>query len=208
MSDEIQNEEDFQAHLMKEYESKFGMYGSLYPKVNRISGKDISPDIDLLYIDYSSKALTGYEFKFLRYKKNEPNYRRIREELGEAISYFQFGVDRSYLVLGLQIGTSDLVEAQANKTVDMISELKNRLKMNCLGIMLWCQNSSKKYHLKPYRHVQPTKDFPQEPSTPQALFDISRKLNRSCIFDKRFHYSHKFLQKYGLHEPTWRPKGY
>lgn len=32
MSNEIQNEEEFQAHLMKEHESKFGMYGNLYPK--------------------------------------------------------------------------------------------------------------------------------------------------------------------------------
>lgn len=199
-------EEDFQAHLMKKHESELGNRHNLYPKVNRIGGKGISPDIDLLYIDYGSKVLTGYEFKFLGYEKNESNYKLIREGLGEAISYFQFGIDKSYLVLGLPIRANDLVRAQANKTVGMISELKHRLDINCLGIMLWCENSNKTYYLKP--HLRPTGSFPLQAPIPQSLFNIGRKLNRDCIFDRRFLYRRRFLKKYGLPKPAWRPKGY
>jgi len=218
MSNEIQNERDFQAHLMKEHYSKLGYktakqagLANLYPLVDRIGGKDISPDIDLLFIDYGSKVLTGYEFKLLGYKENESNYKRIREGLGEVISYLQLGMDRSYLVLGLPAKTEDLVRAQVDRTFSMIYGMNKLLKMDYLGIMIWCEDSSNVYSLS-QRHLQATGNFPLEashveiPPGPELLY--GRRANRVCMFDLRFHYSRRFIQRYGLAKPGWRPKGY
>lgn len=208
---EVKDEYAFLAYLMKEHQNIFGSYHNLYPMIDKIGGKAISPDIDLLYIDHGSKILTGYEIKLLRYKKNESNYRLIREGLGQAILYFQFGIDRSYLVLGLPIKTSELVRAQVSKTISLIAVLQTRLSFDCLGIMLWHENSPKIYHLDyqlqakgrfPYYRWAPT-PVGEPPKTPSYF-----RINRDCIFDLRFHYDKGFLKKYGLIRPAWRPKGY
>jgi len=211
LSIEIQDEDGFEAYLMKTYGTKFGSHLNLYPKIKKIGGKDISPEIDLLHIDHGSKILTGYEFKFLGYKKPGSNYNLIRQGLGQAIMYFQFGIDRSYLVLGLPKKTSELVRAQLHKTISMIAVLQTRLNFDCLGIMHWHEDSANGYHLAyqlqakgkfPYHTWAPT-PVGEAPKTPSHF-----KINRDCIFDLRFHYSKGFLKKYGLPTPGWRPKGY
>ena len=94
---EIASEDDLLAYLMERY--KLG----IYPKVHGISTLKISPDIDLLHIDEHQKIITGYEFKLLKYRRDwkrvslEPIYKGI----GQALSYFQFGVDKSILILGI-----------------------------------------------------------------------------------------------------------
>lgn len=74
-----------------------------FAKVNRISTIDISPDIDLLDVNVSQKIVTGYEFKLLRYRKSwkRVDFASMYKGIGQALSYFQFGVDKSYLILGV-----------------------------------------------------------------------------------------------------------
>ncbi len=83
------------------------IYGDLYPKVTAIPrGNRISPDIDLLSVNEIAQPpkpkILGCEVKLLRYRKSEndipldPFY----SGLGQALCYFQHGIDRVVLILG------------------------------------------------------------------------------------------------------------
>ncbi|MFW9853374.1 MAG: hypothetical protein ACFFDS_10550, partial [Candidatus Thorarchaeota archaeon] len=96
----IKNEDEFLAHIMKNQKSLFGEHEFQFPKVDMIRGRKISPEIYILSRNLELETLTGYEFKFLN-KHKDANYRSVREALAQAIQYFQYGIDKNYMVLGL-----------------------------------------------------------------------------------------------------------
>jgi hypothetical protein len=188
MSGIIKNEDDFQAYLMEEHESNFGHRFTQFAKVDRIGGRTISPDIDLLNIDHDSKILTGYEFKFLNHKK-DANYRAVRESLGQAIQYFQFGLDRSYIVLGIPDRKELTMSTIGSGTVNiltLIKALETAYNFNSLGIKFWFED----------------RDLLQTSQEPKGNFPVhiskdkqfeSYRLDRECLFASRFHCDRKFL---------------
>lgn len=121
MDYEIQNEDDLQYYLMKKY--RLGEFA----KVNRISTIEISPDIDSLEVNESQKLVTGYEFKLLKYRKNwkKVDFYPIYQGMGQALAYFQFGVDKSYLVIGLHKG---IPQDSLFFAKEKIQEITNMLK--------------------------------------------------------------------------------
>ena len=194
MSTEIRNEDDFQAYLMKKYGYSFGF--NLYPKIRRIAGDPISPEIDLLDVNQREKVIKGYEFKILNCKTRDANYRRIREGIGQAILYFQYGVDVSYIVFGLSNNIPikirwTWVMTRLDDTLRVIRRIKENYNLNCLGVMLWIEERDS------FGVVDGLK--------PEGKFPINRyndyKLNKECLFDLRFDWDKKFLEKYGLKKP-------
>ena len=111
----ILKEDDLLAYFMQKY--RLGEFA----KVNRISTIVISPDIDLLSINEYQKIVTGYEFKLLRYRKNwkRVDFAPMYKGIGQAFSYFQFGVDKSYLILGL---SKEIPTRLVSSTVKKIEE--------------------------------------------------------------------------------------
>ena len=99
----IENENDLVAHLMEHF--KLGQCAM----VSGISTLKISPDIDLLDVNEHQQIgdqrgiVTGYEVKLLKYRKDwkRVNFSPFYKGIGQALSYFQFGVDKSILVLGM-----------------------------------------------------------------------------------------------------------
>lgn len=90
------NEEDL---LLRLYKNKVYEY---YPLVKKIAQTILTPDIDLLQIErrHGEEELSiGYEIKVLNLKRNV--YRHFYEGLGEAISYFKYGINRVYLIIGI-----------------------------------------------------------------------------------------------------------
>lgn len=113
MSSEVVDEDGMLRHVNGKWH--LGEYGKIYG----ISTFRISPDIDLVHIDESSGTVTGYEFKLLTYHKGwrRPNFLPLYSGIGQAMSYFQFGVDRSYLVLGI---SKKIPKSSVHPTMDMI----------------------------------------------------------------------------------------
>ena len=118
-------EDDLLAYLMQ----KYGL--GEFAKVNRISTIDISPDIDLLSINEYQKIVTGYEFKLLRYRKNwkRVDFAPMYKGIGQALSYFQFGVDKSYLILGLSKEIPTRLVSSTMKKIEETIAIFNILKV-------------------------------------------------------------------------------
>lgn len=187
MSIEIRNEDDFQAYFMKKqyHESFF-----VFPKIRRIAGKTISPEIDLLHIDLPTKTVKGYEFKFLNHKTNDANYRRIREGLGQAILYFQLGVDISFLVLGISNEIpNEKRSAIFTRLIELeilIKRLENVYRFDSLGLLLWDAKSDEFV-----TRIKPKRKFPIN-----SFEDY--KLSKDCLINMKFRSNRNFWKKHGL----------
>ena len=94
---QVFSEGDLLAYLMENW--RIGKFAKVYG----ISTLTISPDIDLLDVNESQKIVTGYEIKLLKYRKDwkRVNLGLMYKGIGQALSYFHFGVDKSYLILGI-----------------------------------------------------------------------------------------------------------
>ncbi|HUV53931.1 MAG TPA: hypothetical protein VMW03_01860 [Candidatus Krumholzibacteriaceae bacterium] len=121
MSTQVKSEEELLQYVGK----KFNL--GQYCKVYQISTKKISPDIDLLKVDQSTRTATGFEFKLLKYHKGwkKTNLVPIYTGLGQTISYLNFGVDQSVLIIGLshEIPKKDILRLK-NKISETITPIK------------------------------------------------------------------------------------
>lgn len=96
------NEDAFQAFFIRNFPCYFGNW--LYAKVTKIAGEFIQPEIDLLDIDplvHIGRTIQAFEFKVLNSALMGNNYSRVYSGIGQAISYFKYGVDQSYTVIGI-----------------------------------------------------------------------------------------------------------
>lgn len=126
----IENEDDLVAHLMEHF--NLGQYAM----VSGISTLKISPDIDLLQINEQKQIGTeqgvviGYEVKLLKYRKNwkRVDFSPFYKGIGQALSYFQFGVDKSILVLGMSndIPTESVFSTMSK--IESVTELFSTLR--------------------------------------------------------------------------------
>jgi len=101
-----------------------------YAMVSGISTLKISPDIDLLQVNEQKQigleqgVVIGYEVKLLKYRKNwkRVDFSSFYKGIGQAISYFQFGVDKSILVLGMSNGIPAESVSSALSKIESIIE--------------------------------------------------------------------------------------
>lgn len=160
-----------------------------YSKVSRISTRRISPDIDFLRINEYFKGTVGYEFKLLRFRKD---WKRVNEMpiytgIGEAIQYYRFGVNRSYLVLGLS------KEIPTKATGEVVVKIRNLVipiqafeeeGKSWLGVCVWFQKSGRFETL-----LSATKDFPMSEDA---------KHLKECLLRGEFKYQDRFMS--GFHQ--------
>ena len=140
----VTSEDDFKAHLLKKHLTAFGSCYPLYPNVTKIGGIHISPHIDLLKFDFEKYILTSYEFKLLNFKKAEFNYIQLRNGLAQALENFQFGIDKSWLILGLPKDMPNAILGQVGSRINEMQLLLRSLvvtnQLNCLGLMIWYED--------------------------------------------------------------------
>jgi hypothetical protein len=148
----LKSENDLVVYLGKKEKS---YHVNVYPQVKVIARKvKISPDIDLLKINTDSKEITGYEVKFLKYVKNwkRHNYFRIYEGIGESLCYFNYGVDKVYLIIGVD-NTSVPYEYQKNVYEKLSNDIQTVFILlnlnNYLGLDVVEQKSDKLIHRFP-----------------------------------------------------------
>jgi len=100
----FENEDHFQTFFIRNFGRSFLEDGDLVSaKISKIGGEFIRPEIDLLGITpvIPGQIISAFEFKVLNLGRAGGNYNRIYAGIGQAISYFKYGVDRSYLIVGL-----------------------------------------------------------------------------------------------------------
>jgi len=95
-----------------------GEFGKIYG----ISTNKISPDIDLLRLEQSTRTVIGYEFKIINYHKawKRANLTPIYTGIGQTLTYFNFGVDISNLVLGISPEMPEDVIPPLRKTIEEV----------------------------------------------------------------------------------------
>ena len=179
----LQKEDDLMIQVMK---NTYLERGHPFPKITRIAGNIISPEIDLLYIRElnGKKTLTAYEFKLLKSKKNGTNYRHIYEGIGQAIMYFQYGIDFSYLLLGISNNALDSEPFIARMIHDATFIMKNGLRS--FGIKIWRQRNPKNAEV----YLKPETNFPLFSSKEYTLC-------RNNLLSSNFKYSKSFLDRIG-----------
>lgn len=182
MQQGVSNEDELITHVMK------GQYWSGFSKINRISTIKISPDIDFLQIDKIRKKAVGYEFKLIKYNKGwkRANLTPMYTGLGEALHYFHFGVDKSYLVLGLSNTIpSNALDIALEKVVELLSTLNTfrALGLKCFGVYIWNERNNSFKQL-----INASEDFPMSKD---------EKHRKECLLRLEFKYDKKFEK--GLH---------
>jgi len=131
----IKTEDDFLFMTYQQLKTKGGEY---YPKVTSIpKGKRITPDIDLLAIDRYTKppGIVGIEVKLVR--KSDP-FKYFYQGIGEVLCYYQHGVDRACLLLGLfnmPPNKADELEERLRKTYQFLQQWL--LKLSYTSFMLF-----------------------------------------------------------------------
>lgn len=114
----VSSEDDLIVYLGREEKS---YAHKVYPKVSIISRRiEVSPDIDLLKIDPTSKETIGFETKYIRYRKiwKRFDYRSVYEGFGESLLYFDYGIEKVFLVIGYD--TASVPEQASGKLMSKI----------------------------------------------------------------------------------------
>jgi len=94
--------------------------GELFPHVTSIAGNKIAPDIDILQRIPSHKLAVGYEVKWLHHFKKGTSWYLFYRGIGQALSYFRYGVDKSILVLGM---SNDVPRESISSTMSEIESI-------------------------------------------------------------------------------------
>lgn len=202
----VEDEDDFLAILMDNY------HLGEFPKVSQIATTKLSPDIDLLHVDESQRIVIGYELKLLKYNKRwkQPNFISLYTGIGQALSLFKFGVDRSYLILGISKRIpKDSSTKQRIQEIAMIFEcLRNSIEqdvtvrlrsyekalwggamsqgiqkissLRCFGIMYWDEHTDSLSTI-----LEAGGKFPNDENQDFSLF-------KQCLLKKHFKYAESF----------------
>lgn len=194
MSIEVHDEDDLQAHIMQKIANilleNVGRYYDFrhHAKVRRIAGESISPEIDLLYIpipgSIEKETIIGYEFKLLKSEKNAVNYRYLYQGISQAIFYFKYGLDISYLVLGI---SKKISKQNERLLIRKMKHLENILagRLDSFGVKIW----SERYPHRIETCIKHKGNFP--------FYSFEEyKLNRQNLLAGKFSCDLKFLERH------------
>jgi len=201
---ELKNEHDFECSLLKKHSTKFG--SNLFPLVRSIGGERISPEIDLLNIERKLKRedtlITAYEFKFLNCKTADASYRRIHQGIGQALMYFQYGIDRCYVVIGISKNLTQKVKAKVLEKCETLRTLMKNLEilpqkpLDYMGLWIFLEELGE--HWAAFQTVAVQGRFPDFPVSNVDSKTYTFRQNRNNLIDNRLRYSSSFGKKCGL----------
>lgn len=206
----IENEDD----LIYLFITRYRWPPDIYPKVTTIAKERISPDIDILMINRGAEndTVIGYEMKVISLYHGHPKWRVLYEGIGEMLSYFKYGVDKSYLVISpssvvnedqrkkihekirevaelfknLVFQPKPIIKGDRTYNFLLVEKVKKRLPrfgFHCIGIM-W-------FDLKDlYKVLKAEDNFPSE------LRSENMNLRRMNLIHKQIGYENNFIKKY------------
>lgn len=148
----LRREDDFQAFFIRDFGDAC-FEGLLYAKITKIAGEPIQPEIDLLDIMGMEPTpnLRAFEFKILHGKNESNNYKGVYAGLGQALSYFKYGIDQSFLIIGI---SADVPQLQTEKVKAIIANVGET----------FSQITENRFQIRMYREeIDEVTDFPAIP---------------------------------------------
>ena len=132
------NEDEFQAFFIEHFASSY-LGNNLYAKTTRIAGEFIQPEIDLLDITplRPGQIVSAYEFKVLNCSRMGDNYSRIYAGIGQAVSYFKYGVDQSYLVIGISDDVSTANSFRLRGNIRLLGNFVSQLHIDRFQVVMY-----------------------------------------------------------------------
>ena len=134
----FQNEDKFQAFFIRNFGRSY-LGDWVYAKITKIGGEFIKPEIDLLDITpfAPGQIINAFEFKVLNSDKMGNNYSRIYSGIGQAMSYFKYGVDRSYLVIGISENIPPEISPNLRGNIRLIGDFVRQLHVDRFQIKMY-----------------------------------------------------------------------
>jgi hypothetical protein len=129
-------------------------------------------------------------FKFLNFKSNEANYKQICAGTGQALLYLNYGIDVTYLVLGVS------EKADNNRLSQIINYVENLylflVYSGCRRFQFWIWNQ------KTNQLITSKEDYYMPKQV--TLWWYITTLSKQDIFDNKFVWTKgkKFCEKYGI----------
>jgi hypothetical protein len=170
-------------YILPKYPTQAGF--KWFPKVSKIAGITLLSEIDLIVIDQNNQKVIGYEFKFLHDVKNQSNnYKAIYSGFGQTLLYFYFGVDQSYLCIGISEKLPKY-ERIKEKTLQLVSAMENLGKLmnsKCFGLYVYSERDDY------FRIIPATGYFPVH------KIKLSQQ-DKECILAEKISYVKDFLNE-------------
>jgi len=122
-----QVEKPFQAKYMREdILSRYrGRDFSWYPFVRKIGDTRPRLEMDLIVVENDTETVVGYEFKYLNYEEPWKNYHSLYKGLGQIFSYFTYGIEQGWLIVGISKTVRDSV---SEKLKELTATIETHLK--------------------------------------------------------------------------------
>ena len=95
---------------------------SWYPFVKKIGDTKPRLEMDLILVENDTETVVGYEFKYLDYEKPWKNYHSLYKGLGQILSYFTYGIDQGWLIVGISENVRDSV---SEKIKELTATIEN-----------------------------------------------------------------------------------
>lgn len=192
------DEDDFEAFFIRNFPCYFGDW--LYAKITKIAGNFIQPEIDLLDIDplvHPGQTIKAFEFKVLKSRFLGNNYSSIYSGIGQAISYFKYGVDQSYTVIGISnnIPPSDSTDMRGN--IRLIGRFVEQLNVDRFQILLYDERQNAVWTIP---DVPPAGRFARGAAIAPQMDHVG--LTRTNIFALNFtrQKGNNFFRRYNLNQ--------
>jgi hypothetical protein len=134
----FESEDEFQAFFIRNFGLAY-LGNWLYATITKIAGEFIQPEIDLLDITPIEpvQVISAFEFKVLKSEKIGSNYRSIYAGIGQALSYFRYGVDLSYFVIGISDNIPPENARELRGNIRLIGDFVNRPGINRFQIKMY-----------------------------------------------------------------------
>jgi len=100
---------------------------SWYPFVKKIGSNRLPLEMDLIVVENETGIVVGYEFKFLDYEKPWKNYHGLYKGLGQIFSYFTYGIEQGWLIVGISENVADRI---TEKLEEFTATINNHFKVS------------------------------------------------------------------------------
>jgi len=199
MRKEIQHkEDDFQAFFIRDFGSIY-LGNWIYAKITKIAGEFIQPEIDLLDISgmMPHQTLHAFEFKVLNSQIMANNYSHIYAGIGQALSYFKYGVDQSYLVIGI---FENVTQADTlHRIIAKLGEVISKLSLNCFQIKMYREDYNE---LTDFPSLPPSGNF-ERSEIPKGFPDyVGLARDNLCALNFTRRKGNNFFKRHQLSQPV------
>ena len=192
------NEDEFQAFFIRDFGSAY-LGDWIYAKITKIAGEFIQPEIDLLDISplQPIQTLRAFEFKVLKSPIIGNNYNRIYAGIGQAFSYFKYGVDQSFLIIGISDNIQSTQMRALHKIIAAAGDVISQLSLNRFQIKMYREFHNEIAEFPP---LSPSGRFVRSSIPRGFLEDVELARDNLCALHFPKRKGNNFFRKHDLNQ--------